>query len=153
DYLNLHIPRTWQHLSKLGFKYDTTLGYRRGSGFINGMCHPFHPHIKEDDEELDLLEIPLIIMDAAYPTLGFTVSKYWGEILRIIDVVERNHGVLTINWHNDSLLSTRKFEQGKMYEKILTEGKKRGAWLSNCHEIYKWWSINSKQFISEMHVK
>ncbi|MHA2304979.1 MAG: polysaccharide deacetylase family protein [Candidatus Hodarchaeales archaeon] len=145
-YLNLHIPRTWQHLTKLGFKYDSTLGFRKGSGFRNGMCHPFYPYIKEIDKELNLLEIPLIIMDASYPTLGFTVSKFWEEILYIIDLVERNHGVLTINWHNDSLLSTRKSEHRKMYEKILTEGKKRGAWLSNCHDIYAWWIANSKKF-------
>ncbi len=152
-YLNLHIPRTWQHLSKLGFRYDTTLGYRGGSGFRNGMCHPFHPYIKEDNEELCLLEIPLIIMDAVYPTLSFTMSKYWGEISSLIDIVEKNHGVLTINWHNDSLLSARKLEYRKMFEKILMEGKKRRAWLTNCHEICMWWDSNSKKFESEMELK
>lgn len=149
-YLNLHIPRTWEYLSKLGFKYDTTLGYRKGWGFRNGMCHPFHPYIKGGKGELELVEIPLIVMDAAYPTLGYKLSKYWGEISHIIDVVERNRGVLTINWHNDSLLSTRKFEHRKMYEKILMEGKKRGAWLTNCNEVFEWWSANSKQFEKEI---
>jgi peptidoglycan/xylan/chitin deacetylase (PgdA/CDA1 family) len=148
-YLNLQIPDTWLILDKLGFLFDSTLGYRRSWGFRNGMCHPFQPYVG-DAMRVSLLEVPLIIMDAAHPLWGFSVAKYWDEVQRMIDCVEACKGVLTLNWHNDSLLATRKNEYAKLYSKILEEGKRKGAWFANCREVSSWWNTHQSEFEAEV---
>ena len=64
-YLRFKVPDTWEYLSKAGFQYDTTLGYADCAGFRNGMCHPFRPFNLNTNHEIDILEIPLTVMDGS----------------------------------------------------------------------------------------
>ncbi|MCD5401167.1 polysaccharide deacetylase family protein, partial [candidate division NPL-UPA2 bacterium] len=57
-YLRFRVPETWELLSKVGFKYDTTFGYADCVGFRNGMCHPFKPFNLNTNKEINILEIP-----------------------------------------------------------------------------------------------
>jgi len=62
-YLKFKVPETWGLPKEAGFKYDTTLGYADCVGFRNGMCHPFKPFDLNINSYINILEIPLIIMD------------------------------------------------------------------------------------------
>jgi len=42
-HLNLDIPETWRYHEKVGFEYDTSLGFRDKTGFRWGTCFPFNP--------------------------------------------------------------------------------------------------------------
>ncbi|MGP8337637.1 MAG: polysaccharide deacetylase family protein, partial [Methanosarcinaceae archaeon] len=101
-YLRFKTPDTWEILSKAGFKYDTTFGYNDCSGFRNGMCHPFKPFNLNTGKEIEILEIPLTIMDCTlfgdYMRLDF--NKSWELTKQLIDTVESYNGVITILWHN-----------------------------------------------------
>ena len=74
-FLRFKVPDTWQMLSELGFKYDTTFGYSDTPGFRNGMCHPFKPYDIDECKEINILEIPLTIMDASL--FNMSVDKAW----------------------------------------------------------------------------
>ena len=140
-YLQLKIPNTWRILKENGFKYDSTFGYRNLIGFRGGIPYPFITFDPRDKKTIDILEIPLNVMDV-------TVFEYMKNekedpftlIKRLIDITEKYHGVLTLNWHNDKFdnLHWRKYED--LYLKILKEVKKRGAWLTNCEGIKEWWN-------------
>lgn len=134
-YLRFKTPDTWEILSKAGFKYDTTFGYADCAGFRNGMCHPFKPFNLNTGTEIDILEIPLAIMDRTllkdYMRLNF--EKAWKLTKQLIDSVERCNGVITILWHNNSMDG----DYLKFYEKILKYCSDKNAWMTSGEEILK----------------
>ncbi len=135
-FLKFRVPDTWELLERAGFRYDTTLGYPDCTGFRNGMCHPFRPFNMNTSQEMNILEIPLAIMDQ---TLLFymrmTTEQAWAQTELLLDAVERYNGVLTILWHNTFMDG----ESLRFYRKILEYGHKKGAWMTNCKEIEAWW--------------
>ena len=139
-YLRFQVPDTWNLLAQLGFKYDTTFGYPDMPGFRNGMCHPFKPYDLNKDAEIDILEIPLVVMDTTfYGYMRISPSKAYDIIKRLIDVTERNNGVITILWHNNTFDELRYGDWAKLYEKILMYLKEKKAWMTSAEEIYNYW--------------
>jgi len=139
-YLRFQVPSTWKLLSKVGFKYDTTFGYPDMPGFRNGMCHPFKPYDLNEDREIDILEIPLIVMDTTlYGYMNISPVEAYELIKRLIDITEKYSGVITILWHNNTFDEVRYGEWSKLYEKILKYLKEKKAWMTSCKEIYSYW--------------
>lgn len=140
-YLRFSIPNTWKDLEKAGFKYDSTLGYPDAVGFRNGMCHPFQPvDLNNKDQILDILEIPLVIMDG---TLFDSVKSYaeaWSMTKEVIDTVESCQGVLTINWHSNNFSCSFRESWIRLYESILKYCQIKNAWMVSGEEIQRWWT-------------
>jgi peptidoglycan/xylan/chitin deacetylase (PgdA/CDA1 family) len=131
-YLRFRVPETWEHLSRAGFRYDATFGYADCAGFRNGMCHPFKPYDLKAGCEIDILEIPLTIMDGTLDRyMRLDAGKAWEVTRRLIDATERCHGVITILWHNTYMEG----ERLKFYEKILRYCEEKGAWMTSGEEI------------------
>ena len=136
-YLKFKVPDTWELLSKAGFKYDTTFSYADMVGFRNGMCHPFKPFNLDTNEEIDILEIPLTIMDRTlFDYMQLDMEGAWEITKLLIDRVEKYNGVLTILWHNTYMVG----ENLKFYEKILKYCYEKDAWMTSGEEIWKWWN-------------
>lgn len=140
-YLRFRVPDTWEHLAKAGFKYDSTFGYGDVIGFRNGMCHPFRPYNLNAGSYIDILEIPLCIMDMAL--WGLKSKPGAGDLWKTLDgmmkVAERCGGVLTILWHNNIFNCPFRETLCRLYGKILAEGQERKAWLTSAEEIWRWW--------------
>ena len=133
-FLRFKVPDTWTLLEKAGFKYDTTFGYADCVGFRNGMCHPFKPFNLNTNEEIDILEIPLTIMDGTlfdYMKLDF--NKAWDITKMLIDIVEKHKGIITILWHNTYMVD----ENLKFYEKMLKYCHEKKAWMTSGEEVWK----------------
>ena len=138
-YLRFKIPDTWNLLSKAGFKYDTTLGYNDMVGFRNGMCHPFKPYDLKNEKEIDILEIPLHIMDVTlFKHMKLSINESWRICKKLIDAVENIGGVITILWHNRTFDNLYYKGWGKIYEKILNYCHEKNAWLTCGKEIWEW---------------
>jgi peptidoglycan/xylan/chitin deacetylase (PgdA/CDA1 family) len=133
-YLRFKVPDTWEYLSKAGFLYDTTFGYADCAGFRNGMCHPFRPFNLNTGHEIDIFEIPLIVMDdtLGHPYMRFDNKGKWEFVKTLIDRVAGCHGVFTLLWHNYSFLAKEDLE---LYEKILRYCSQYGAWMTNGEKI------------------
>lgn len=139
-YLRFNISETWALLAKAGFKYDTTFGYPDMIGFRNGMCHPFKPYDLINDCEINILEIPLNIMDATFFAYMKTdPNRAWSYAKQLIDLAEKFNGVLTILWHNTTFSSPYLSEWQKLFVKILHYGHEKKAWMTSGEEIYEWW--------------
>ncbi len=100
-YLRFKIPVTWNIWENSGLNYDSTLGYADHEGFRCGTCHPYKPYDLVNDKEMNLTEIPLIIMDGTLrdyrrlnPEQGFR------NTLDLIDRCRKVSGTFTILWHN-----------------------------------------------------
>src|SRR5437870_901159 len=48
-----------------GFEYDSSLAFAEEPGFNAGIARPFRPYDWSQDRPLDLIEIPLAIMDTS----------------------------------------------------------------------------------------
>ena len=138
-YLRFKVPDTWELLAKAGFKYDTTFGYGDIVGFRNGMCHPFKPFNLNSAKEIDILEIPLIIMDGALFGSVKSFKEAWETTKRLIDTVEKYNGVITLLWHSNNFNCAFKDSWVKFYIKILEYCYEKNAWMTSGEEIYKWW--------------
>lgn len=135
-YLHFKTPLTWEILSEAGFKYDTTYGYPNCVGFRNGMCHPFKPFNLETEKEIEIIEIPLIIMDCTLlgNYMQLNADDAWNLVKEIIDKIEKYKGVITILWHNTYMIG----EKLEFYEKILKYCHDKNAWMTSAEQIYNW---------------
>mgnify|MGYP000872137941 CR=1 FL=1 len=136
-YLRFKVPNTWELLSKAGFKYDSTFGYADCAGFRNGMCHPFKPFNADTGQQIDILEIPLTIMDCTLfrDYMRLDMEKAWECTKNLIDTVEQYNGVITILWHNTYMQE----ENLEYYEKILKYCSEKNAWMTSGEEIHRVW--------------
>ncbi|WP_424359185.1 polysaccharide deacetylase family protein [Methanocella sp. MCL-LM] len=143
-YLRFRVPVTWELLAEAGFKYDTTLGYNDALGCRNGMCHPFKPFSLKTGKEIDLVEIPLIIMDGTLFGASDSFAEAWATAKQIIDEVERYNGVVTILWHNNVFSSAFRETWKKIYINILKYSSGKNAWITSGEEIWKWSCRNDR---------
>ena len=138
-YLLFQVPETWEYLHEAGFLYDTTLGYADCIGFRNGMCYPFKPFNLKTGKPIEILEIPLIIMDDTFEQyMRLDFRRSWEMSKKLIDTVAECHGVITLLWHNYSLLGN----QRKFYEKILQYCAEKNAWMTSGEDIANLWNRN-----------
>lgn len=134
-YLRFQAPETWEHLQAAGFKYDTTLGYNDLPGFRNGMCYPFRPFNRRSGREIDIVEVPLTIMDCSLFSTCKSLPAAWDAARELVDTVERYHGVITLLWHNNAF-SAAYLERSKIiYNKILNYCYSKNAWMASCEDI------------------
>jgi len=118
-YLRFQAPNTWRNWERAGLTYDSTLGYAESGGFRCGTCHPFAPFDLEEDRELNILEYPLIVMDATLKGYcNFSPEQALEHILLLAKRCQTVEGVFTFLWHNTSLFGKWK-PWAKIYEKVL----------------------------------
>ncbi len=134
-YLRLSVPETWRIHAALGFRYDSTLGYTDRVGFRRGATAPFFPTDPSTGERIEVLQIPLGIMDIALAAC----ASPWPEALRCIEQIEAVRGVLTINWHQRVFNPWDTDDLPDLYRRILSECRRRGAWIAPLGRVAEWW--------------
>ncbi|WP_042705936.1 polysaccharide deacetylase family protein [Methanomicrobium mobile] len=140
--LKFKVPDTWEILAKAGFKYDTTFGYADCVGFRSGMCFPYYPYNLNTKNYVNILEIPLIVMDVTLfnSYMRLTPKCALKLIKELIDTVADLHGVFTLLWHNSSIIKGTM--ECEMYEKILSYCLEKNAWMTSGIEICEWFKKN-----------
>lgn len=117
---------TWKIQKGLGFKYDSTWGLTKGIGLKDDKLKPFKPI---DDH---FMEIPLMIMDTPFMEL----KNKWQEYETLINLLDKNDGILVINWHQ-RVYNDKEFPGYKAaYIKIIEDCKKRNARFSTLSDFY-----------------
>jgi peptidoglycan/xylan/chitin deacetylase (PgdA/CDA1 family) len=142
-YLRFKTPESWEILADAGFRYDSTFGLQNSVGFRNGMCHPFRPYNLKEGREIDILEIPLVIMDVALFATTKSFEEAWECTKNLIDTTARFNGVITLLWHNFVFGCSFRKDWVRLYEKVLQYCSGRGAWITSGEEIYRWWENRS----------
>jgi peptidoglycan/xylan/chitin deacetylase (PgdA/CDA1 family) len=138
-YLRFNVPETWENLHESGFLYDSTFGYADCIGFRNGMCHPFKPYNLHTEKSIEMLEIPLTIMDdTLFNYMKLDDKRAWEMTKRLIDTVKQYNGVLTLLWHNYNFFK----EKVSFYKKILHYCEEQNAWMTSGEQISIWWKNN-----------
>ena len=136
-FLRIQVPETWACLEEAGFLYDTTLGYPDTPGFRNGMCHPFRPVDLRTGKEINLLEIPLCMMDQSQELSP--PPDLWERLAAMMDRVAACRGVMTVLFHTPIFMSAAHRTHLKIYRKLLARACERNGWIAPAGEIAGWW--------------
>ena len=91
-------------LARLGFAYDSSLGFPDAPGFRAGIAHPFRPWDHATDRPLDLVEVPLAAMDVTLAEtryMGLSASAAEQHVLRLVEWAAANGGGFAVLWHTD----------------------------------------------------
>lgn len=122
-YLRFTVPSTWSIQEKCNFKYDATLGYANHIGFRAGICTPYKPFDVLNRRCINIMEIPLIVMDGTVlekQYMGLDVIEAVKYIKQIINRIIEVNGVFSLLWHNSSLdESSVGKEWIEVYEEII----------------------------------
>jgi hypothetical protein len=118
-YLRARVPETWQAWEKTGFTHDASLGFADITGFRCGTCHPYNLFDHLNDRVLEVTEEPLIVMDTTL--LGKQKTDFQAaetEILKLAAQCRSVGGVLSLLWHNNSLVHNR-YHWGRFYYSLV----------------------------------
>jgi peptidoglycan/xylan/chitin deacetylase (PgdA/CDA1 family) len=130
-YLNLEIPDTWEIQKEIGFKYDATFGFRDKIGFRDDKVAPFKPF---NDS---FLVVPLTVMDGVVFSIYKNDVARWEKINELINITEKKGGLISFLWHQ-RVFNEKEFPGWSiMYERIIKECKKRGAYFVTGKELFQ----------------
>ena len=86
---------------RLGFEYDTTLGYDKHLGWRNGLAQPFFPFHSGLRREIGTLQLPFAWMDQQLLSYGELNPGDPAELLRgLAEVTTEHGGCLVVNIHD-----------------------------------------------------
>lgn len=118
-YLKYDINITPKNHGEL-FKYDSTLGFADMIGFRRGTCMPFGLYDLASDTKLDLIEIPLLVMEQTLKSyMNLDPKEAYEKIIEIIQKVEEHNGLFTILWHPGNCSDEWEIWINGCYEKLL----------------------------------
>jgi hypothetical protein len=125
-------------LAESGIEYDSTLGFADAVGFRAGIAHPFQPWSLADDRPLDLIEVPLALMDVTLAEeryLGLSADESRRRIESLLDAAAERGGGFAILWHTD------RFDRGtargwdRLYDDLLSGVRDRGGICMSAGEL------------------
>jgi hypothetical protein len=130
-----------------GFAYDSTLGFAEEPGFVAGIARPFRPYDRERDCPLDLVEIPLALMDATLRSpryLGLEITAGRQCALAALERVRRCGGAAAVLWHNDNLPPNEADGYAPLYHELIDWTRAAGGQTCTLAEIAHDWTRTRK---------
>ena len=129
-YLRVDPHRNLRELDRLGFRYDSSLGFADAPGFRAGIAHPFRPWDFEREAPLGLVEIPLAAMDVTYAEeryLGLAARAAAPGLLDLVRRAAERGGGFALLWHTD------RFDRGtargwdRLYARVIEAVRAHGG--------------------------
>jgi hypothetical protein len=109
--------QTWLDWESCGLRYDSSVGFADQIGFRAGTSFPYRPWCWAENRELNLIEVPLILMDCTLVKyMRLDIHEGLRRVRALVKRVEETGGVFTLLWHNTPLLDP---DYNGWYEAIL----------------------------------
>jgi hypothetical protein len=144
-FLNLKLPDFWKNI--LGFKYSSSVGSDSAPGFTFGLNFPFFGFALPDWRKIDILELPIALMDCAL----FTIENENTRLQVINELVDRcclNHGLLVIDWHNTSAYESDFPGWLEAHNYIINRARQKGAFIGSLGQISDIWRSRCESVFS-----
>ncbi|NLE23607.1 MAG: hypothetical protein GX624_12640 [Actinobacteria bacterium] len=141
-YLRALYHDTLPMLDQAGFTYDTSLAFAEHEGFRCGCSFPFHPYRLADERPLDLVELPLAVMDGTLQEphyRGLSAADAEPAAASVLVRALRSGGAVSLLWHNNRF--DRRLSRGydRVYWRLVDEALAHGAWCTSAGEIVARW--------------
>jgi hypothetical protein len=108
-YLRWNVQSTWRHLDAAGITVDSSVGFAESPGFRCGTSRAFPCFDLATTSRLNLVEEPLIVMDATLLGKSY-LGLDWDDALErsasVAAICRRYNTPFTLLWHNDKVLSS-----------------------------------------------
>jgi peptidoglycan/xylan/chitin deacetylase (PgdA/CDA1 family) len=117
-------------LAGLGFRYDSSLGFADRPGFRGGIAHPFRPWDFATEQPLDLVELPLAVMDVTLAEeryLGLPAAVAERQLLDLVDWAAVRGGGFSVLWHTDRFDSGTSGGWDRLYLRFIEAVQARGG--------------------------
>jgi len=99
-YLAYRFPDTFNYLQHLGVMVDSSVGFTSTYGYRSGTAFPYKVFDPHQNVEFQIMEIPPLWMDVVFSEADEALNA----LERLVMNTKRYGGVLTIIFHNHSLL-------------------------------------------------
>jgi len=148
-YLNFDPRITPRLQDAAGLGADCSLGFNRNLGFRAGTSLPFRMFDFERNAPFRILEMPLIIQEAALlrnNSLKLDVDlarRVMGQLYAKIEAVS---GAVTVLFHPHSLLDPRYRE---LYRFVIEYSLERGAWVTSLATLADWWQSRESRLAQD----
>jgi len=103
-FLSAIYPDYWQGAENCGLRYTSCLGYDTKIGHLNGIDLPFIPFDTARDRSIDIVEIPIAIMDCGL--IGMSPAHLEQDLEKgkaFIDRASRAGSLVVLDWHQRTL--------------------------------------------------
>lgn len=139
-FLNFDINQTPFLLEKSGIKYDCSLGFAENIGFRNSCCFPFFLFDFINKSTSDVIEMPLIVMDASLQNkkyMNIEKSKIIPEIKIIIEQINKFNGCFSLLWHNTHFSEYKYGGWKEIYIELMELCNQNNCLFTNGKGIYE----------------
>ena len=141
-YLRALYHETLPYLEAAGFAYDTSLAFAEHEGFRCGCSFPFHPYALAEKRPLDLIELPLAVMDGTlqeshYRALAAPDAER--AAAAVLARALRSGGAVSLLWHNNRF--DRRVSRGydQVYWRLVDQALEHGAWCGRAGDVVARW--------------
>ena len=138
-YLVFSAGGTFWDLYEAGIRHDSSVGYSDAVGFRAGTSLPFHPYDHARDERIEMMEIPLGVMDVARiqpRDERVSLDALWTELFERCAAIG---GLVTVLWH-PRMFDPETHPAGREpFEALVRMAKARGLPFLRVHDIARWW--------------
>jgi hypothetical protein len=141
-------PHSYKTLEDAGFEYDATCGYNEAVGYRAGTSQVFKP-LEADT----LLELPFQIQDTAlfYPDrMNLSEKQARARCQPLIRNAVETGGVLTLSWHDRSLVPERNW--GYFYGSLLKELEAARPHFATARQVVHWFRARRAITFSDVKV-
>ena len=135
-YLDFSLPEFWANAG--GFRYSSSIGSDKVPGFSCGVNFPLQGLDLESGEPLDILEMPIGLMDCALFSIKEKILRE-RAIQDIINCCNSTHGLLVLDWHSRSAYEPDFPGWFATYNAILDTARAAGAYIAPLGEIARYW--------------
>ncbi|QKG52780.1 DUF7033 domain-containing protein [Hymenobacter sp. BRD67] len=139
-YLSWEPRQTATLVNKVGFPFDSTLGFAEYFGFRNSYCQPFYPFDFTSSQAVEFLEIPLNVMDATlhHPNyLQLKPADILPALRPVFAEIKRFGGVASVLWHNENFDPANTKNGPQQFHEIMTHLRQQGAAFLTGGEIWQ----------------
>jgi hypothetical protein len=141
-YLRALYHETLPLLEKAGFTYDTSMAFAEHEGFRCGCSFPFRPYSVAEERPLELVELPLAVMDGTLQEphyRGLKAAEAERAAAAILARALRSGGAVSLLWHNNRF--DRRVSRGydKVYWRLLDQALAHGAWCGGAADVVARW--------------
>lgn len=145
-FLRFSGPETWLAQEAAGFRYDATFGYSDRLGPREGRRWPFIPEDPTTGRKMDLVELPLTVMDMTlFRNLGLDGEGALAAAWEAIEPLIQAGGLVTLLWHNDYFNEPEYADWQWTYEQLLARLAARNPWCATGAEIAEWWRTQAEK--------
>ncbi len=137
-YLRVDPHRNLVPLARIGFHYDTSLGFPDAHVFRAGIAHPFRPWDLERERPADLVEVPLAVMDATLAEAryeGLSAAAAKPRILSLLDWAAEHGGGFSILWHPERFDPPSARGWDRLYFEVIDAVHERGGVCVSAREL------------------